>query len=294
MINRHSRLQGVKILMQRISGLIGKEAIALAGAARCGTVVNVYFDTGFNKCRYFTLVCDDSDEYKWVAYKSLCSLNNDAIVLKSADCALPRAEGTVVKSPVNLPAFNQDGASLGIVRDIELDGDTAVNLVTDLKTIPINTLLSMSDELLVFNETGTPIKQKRTVKKTAQKTLNSSETKPLKAAQVPVENSLDKTERIPETVAPAIKNRDWLTDREIKTPVKLPPEQTEVYRSPSDNAAAENPLSRYHFLLGKRIQRPIYGKAGQVLAQENALVSEEIIRSAKEHGKLVMLALHSL
>jgi hypothetical protein len=76
----------------------------------------------------------------------------------------------------------------------------------------------------------------------------------------------------------------------VSLPARVPPQNTLVSRTPQTVA---QDTAAYAFLLGKKVARDIYGENGRLVAKENALVTDDIIRAAKQGGKLVQLALYA-
>lgn len=245
--------------MYKISELIGKQAITLLDASRQGIVLGVCFDKAIKKLKGFFLLSEDDENIFFVEYKYFSSFFGDAVVIRSDLDLCPESEAKGISSPMNLPAYNQGGNFLGYIRDINMQENNVISFVTEKQEIPAGTLLSYSQSLIIFNDTESPIKIRRPVKKPKEiaEEVEVVEEKPLP----------------PPTRAVA--------------PLKVTSERQEQTKTSGE-------MSRYNFLLGKRLKRSIYSNDGRLIARENELVTERIIRHAKENGKLVAIALHSL
>lgn len=82
--------------------------------------------------------------------------------------------------------------------------------------------------------------------------------------------------------------------KNVKTELEQPVIAKPSMSMPRVKANGTPDVSAYGFLIGKRLQVPLYAADGQKIAQENTIIDETIIASAKANGKLVQLALHSL
>lgn len=262
--------------MYKISELIGKQAITLLDAKHGGVILGVFFDKALSKCKGFMLLSNDDENIYYVDFKDFSSILSDAAVIRSDLNLKESPDGPFAESPINIPAFNQDGKALGIIRDINMNEADILSFVTDGGTeIPAGTLLSRSETIVVFNDTGNPIKIKKPVKK--EKAESAAKDTPA------VEESKNKSENNLKTEAP-------------KAPFGRIRANETILGAQKDSPSRQNDslITKYSFLLGKRLQRSIYANGGRLIAKENELVSDKIIALAKENGKLVAIALHSI
>lgn len=246
--------------MYKISELIGKQAITLVDASRQGIVLGVCFDKAIKKLKGFFLLSEDDETIYFVEYRYFSSLFGDAVVVRSDLDLSPESKARGASSPINLPAYNQNGKFLGNIRDINLEENRVISFVTDNQEIPAGTILSYSDALIIFNDTKDVIKLRR----------------PARKKEIIIETQGEPANQ--ETLPPPAK--------------AVAPQRVSANRQESSNIPSE--MSRYSFLLGKRLKRSIYSNDGKLIARENELVTERTIKFAKEHGKLVAIALHSL
>lgn len=144
--------------MHKASELIGKNVISLTDAAEIGVVANLYFDSKMTKLRFFRILDENSDEEFFAPFKEIVSAQYDAIVLRGSDALAPDADA--IPSPINLPAFNQDGLRLGVIRDVALDGENVSGFFTENGEIS-GSFVCSSDKLAVFNDSGKPLKLKK-------------------------------------------------------------------------------------------------------------------------------------
>lgn len=276
--------------MYKISELIGKQAITLIDAGQQGVILGVFFDKALTKCKGFSLLSGDDENIFYVDFKNFSSLSSDAAVIRSDLNLKQQPLEPFSDSPINLPAFNQDGKALGVIRDINMEAADIVSFITDNGSeIPAGTLLSRSESIVVFNDTGEPIKVKKAVKK--EKTEGGEKKSETKAvADLKPDDS--KTAKIAPSDAPkAPFGRLRATDNITGSAAR----QGDSLSRLSNPLNQNNPLiNKYSFLLGKRLQRSIYAAGGRLIAKENDLVTEKIISLAKENGKLAAIALHSL
>ena len=319
--------------MIQLSELIGKELICLKTASAVGTIGNVVFDKRLRTAKYLQILNggDTEPEVQYAELRRVKGLTSDACTVNytsSVFCRWNRPFAGVV-SPINCACFNQDGRLLGRVRDIFLEPDSkAVTtiLVDETEYSPCR-LLSYSDQMLILNDSGKPIrlaapKTQRVPKVTKsevrvkvheaprnagqkiQKTAEpqkyaadllltdaKNETKRTGATR---ENDGQKHERrgdtLKATLPPPLAPPDS-TDARIGLPARIPPENTEVSRSPQAKPQALNPA--YAFLLGKTLSRPILSADGSIIIPEKTVITEETILQARRHEKLVHLALYA-
>lgn len=152
--------------MYKISDLLGKPLLSLCEAKFLGTIANIYFDAKTLKGTFIKLYSED-DDAAFLPLSKLCNINNDAAVVKTTDGIVDCVEG--LENPINSPAFNQDGKSLGIISDVIVDGGKIISFVIGDGEIGANTLVS-AGKVLIFNDTGKPIKLRPPVKRdTVQK-----------------------------------------------------------------------------------------------------------------------------
>jgi len=153
--------------MYTISELIGKEAIILSDGTSAGTVANICFDTRLKTFKYVLLIFDEHEDRKIAPFRAISAFKDDAIVIKSSESVVDIKEGgdNLMFCPINLPAFNQDGKALGTIRDVLMEDSRTKEFVTDLISIDAETLLTASDKLLIFNDTGEKIKKPPVKKK---------------------------------------------------------------------------------------------------------------------------------
>lgn len=144
--------------MYRVSELLSKPLITLSDAKDAGTVCNIFFDKTLRRGRYVELFSEDetAPEQRYVAL--------DRIRL-GADAAVVSHEGVIkagwstpaddyAPNPINRTAYNLDGKSLGRVTDVLLDGVRVCEFEIEGKTYAADTLVSYSDKILVFNDSG--------------------------------------------------------------------------------------------------------------------------------------------
>lgn len=166
--------------MYKVSDLLGKPLLSLCEAKFLGTIANIYFDAKMSKGTFLKLYTLE-DEIAFLPLIKLMNIQNDAAVVKNEDGITENGEGLV--NPINSLAFNQDGKSLGVVNDIIMDGSKVMAFVIDGKETGAVNLISAGN-LLVFNDTGKPVKLKPTVRREQEKTKKEIEF-PAKTAYAP-------------------------------------------------------------------------------------------------------------
>lgn len=308
-------VQGVK-LMIKLSELLGKQIICLTTAKICGTIENIIFDNKLTQGKLLKVYSDSDDDAreKYIPLKKVKNLNSDAVVV---DCESQfshewNTQVNGVNNPINLNCFNQDGLLLGSVKDIELDGTSVSAIVLANKTLDTAHLLSYSNDLLIFNDTGKEIKIKKPRKKTIAKPDNtkvfvhtnapkdSSHTSPLssyinsyKSPLVPSSATTNATNK--DTTSTSGSDNIKTTQNPtattpIECPSKVDESNTQVLKSPTQKITSND---IYAFLVGKITSRDISNDDKQVIVKANTTISFDTINIAKASNKLVQLALYS-
>ncbi|MCH5164236.1 MAG: PRC-barrel domain-containing protein [Clostridiales bacterium] len=147
--------------MYKVSDLLGKPLLSLSEAQLLGTIGNIYFDDKMTKGTFIMLYTDE-EELRFLPLNKLINIENDAAVVKNCEDLSEHAEG--LKNPINSHAFNQDGKALGTIKDIVMDGTKVVSFTLENSSISSGNLVS-AGKLLIFNDSGKPVKLKPTQKK---------------------------------------------------------------------------------------------------------------------------------
>lgn len=151
--------------MYNVSDIIGKPLIDLASARLYGTVADIYFDDKCLKGTFLKLFTED-DEIKFFPMSKI-SFGADALITMGGE---PLDTVTALKCPINCPVFNQDGKLLGKVTDLTLDGVKTVSVLLGETTMEIGKLLSAGN-VLIFNDSGKPVRARATKRAPAKKAL---------------------------------------------------------------------------------------------------------------------------
>lgn len=190
--------------MYRVSDLLAKPLITLADARFMGTIGNIYFDAKLKRGKYIELFDEDETEQTFVELSKI-NVGTDAAVVMHDGVLLSADSVTLdglASNPINAQAYNPDGKSLGRVTDVLLEGTCVAGFELDGKAVEADTLLSYSKNMLIFNDTGKPIKV----------------IKPKKRVPPPVQ--VQSVEPAPPQVP---------LPEKLRAPVSAPPPQTTVY-----------------------------------------------------------------
>lgn len=147
--------------MYKVSELLGKPLLSLSEAEFLGTIGNIYFDDKMSKGTFLMLYTAD-EEICFLPITKLINIDNDAAVVRNAEGLSEEATGII--NPINSHAFNQDGKSMGIIKDVILDGVKVVSFIIGEETVNAVNLIS-AGSLLIFNDSGKPIKLKPATKR---------------------------------------------------------------------------------------------------------------------------------
>lgn len=267
--------------MIKVSELLSKRLISLANAEVIGTISNIVFDSKLERGRLLKIYNDDDTDIttRFVELKKVKNLEFDAAVIndKSFVSALWNTDGSGIINPINSECFNQDGKALGVVKDITLDGTLVTSILVGEKEFLPKQLLSYSEKLLIFNDTGKPVKLPK-AKTEVPTALGGEQIATVHGEQTVASNILVPTKVSKEnTVVVRSAPVDAAPDRESEQPRPLPPVQQPAYS----------------FLLGKTVSRDIKSQSGETLILAGTTVNENILELAKKNGRLVQLALHA-
>ncbi|MCL2061462.1 MAG: hypothetical protein FWH03_02440 [Firmicutes bacterium] len=258
--------------MTKLSELAGKPLLALETAEIAGTVGGVLFDAKMRTARFLKIFCDSDTEpeFCYVEFRRVKNLSSDACVIDgrgvlSYEWNTAQPENTGV---MNAVCYNQDGVFLGHVRDIVLSANLVQYIQTCRGEFTPAQILSYSEKVVVFNDTGKPVKLTR------------------KKSAVPLKRAAELTQQTVSVHA----DTPSAAETAVSRPSRVPPEATQVIRSPQKESSESGV---YYFLLGKKISRPIKDEQGAILIKENAQITEDVIALARKHGKLVQLALYA-
>lgn len=294
--------------MYKVSELLSKPLISLYDAKVIGVVSNIIFDAKMMKGRLLVVVNDDIDDTnnKFIELKDIANLNYDAVVIKNSEC-LTNTWNTVTLgagNPINCACYNQDGKYLGIVKDVYLENQKVLSLLIECEEYPANTLLSFSDKLLIFNDTGLPIKLKPTKHVPLKNEINGNQNvnihnidhetgtesnKKTHSASMTVNENNSALKSLPLEAQRLI---ETMAQVKIDLPTKIPQKNTLVSRTPIIEGGGQN--QNYQFLIGKTLQKDIYSITNELILPQETVITDKEIEIARGNGKLVQLALHSL
>ena len=245
--------------MVKASELAGKQLISLTDAKAVGYILRVGFDSKLLRAKAAEIANDDNDDYPECAFVPLRYLryDGDAAVIKSTASLSLTPPSEFVPFPIGTVCYNHSGVELGVLRDIELDNGTVVRLICDKGTFTPKELLSRGDDMLIFNDSGKPLRLSR------------------KRVPRPNKKQADRSARILPMPEP---------ENSVQTPPA--PQSVTVTRTPGE------PVKDYSFLMGKPVRTAVVS-GGKIIIPAGVLVSEQTIELARKHNKLVQLALHA-
>jgi len=256
--------------MITVSELIGKQVLSLFEAKTIGVIADVIFDSKLKTIKLLKIFNDDETEAEvaYLEYKHLKSRDQDVCVI-SNDTLLTYSWNSLntQNNPINSLCYNPDGKLLGKVTDVELVQNQIAYIIVGGEKLTPKNLLSISQGILVYNDSGKPVKLTKRIRAIPNKIKEE------------IKVVLHQT-----TAAVDIEKND------ILYPIKVPQQQTTVSRSPQLN---DSNKTAYSFLLGKTSTKTIYDTNQNILIKENTQINENTIHLAKQNGKLVQLALYA-
>jgi uncharacterized protein YrrD len=270
----------------KVSELLGKPVIALSGAEYIGTAIDIVFDTKTRTAKFLKICCDDDaePEFQFIELRHARNLAADAIMITGRHLVKYawNQSAASAPNPINCVCYNQDGKLLGTVRDVYLENSAVKSLLINDAELKPALILSQSHQYLIINDTKKPVAIKKP--------------KPLSVPKV----SKNQIVKIHETV-PGVESPAYTADptpalsvsdnKEIPYPVRVPPAQTSVSRSPAPQESPGNNV--YAFLIGKTVSREIRDDNGKVIIKAGKTIDDEAVAGARLCGKLVQLALYA-
>ena len=177
----------------RASELIGSNVLALSTAEICGTVSNLIFSDKLKRLLFLEIFIDDEDdcEVKYLPVRSVHAYATNILTVKYPK-ELIAARPCGQACPVNLPAYDEGGKSLGCVSDMIFDGWAVAALCVRGKEYKPSDILSRSDALIVMKKEGSKIKlTSRRASVPKPKTANPTERKVTITALPPLPRHLN-------------------------------------------------------------------------------------------------------
>ncbi|MCL2862355.1 MAG: hypothetical protein FWE22_08100 [Firmicutes bacterium] len=251
--------------MLKISDIIGKRVVSLQSAEIEGIVLDVVFDDRMKSAKLLKVFNEDGEEVseRFVQLRFVKNLDADALTVMNPVNLKPSWQVNVVgvKNPINAECFNQDGVLLGRVRDIELSEKNEVASISvekdgEVKKILPNTLLNLSESVLIFNDTG----KKMTIKKSPSN----------KGVAIPLKGEEQKV--------------SVMAEQKISIPKRV------IVEKGQDSEIIQN---HFKYLLDKLLKKDIKDSKGKVILFEGTKVGIDEIAIAKKSGRLVHLALNA-
>lgn len=278
----------------KVSEILGKALISIADAKTVGVVSNVWFDDKLLRAKTVEILSDEDNfpERSFVRFNAL-DIGGDAAVVRSLSQVENKNLSTAPNCcPINNACYDRLGTELGKVRDIVLEGDAVTQIYCEKATLTPSRLISLSDELCVFNDSDKPYKLPKPRRKSfpTPKVAHAAMPVALHDQSVVTQTPQTDTERTPlPPSAQEVRSLRGFTagtqaDSTVATPTS--PQNVTVTRTPGD------PVKDYGFLLGKPVRSNITS-GGTTLIPAGTVVDENTIELARREGKLVQLALRA-
>ncbi len=258
--------------MYKVTDIISKPVINLYNGNSEGTVKNICFDKGLKKATSLVLFNDNDDEEMILAINKIYNIGSSAITIKNSEGLLPAlfASNIEYNNQINNKVYNLEGESLGTVKDILLSQSYKVESIeVGEKSFLGNSIVSFNDSNMIVNSSGVKF---------------SKETfKPKITGLKPKLDLVKILPKIPEKENEDIPKIDF-KDIEIK------PKQN--YKI-SENPLPQRMITSQNYLLGRKLNKTIYGLNNEIIAKKDTIITEKILNNAKSHNKLVELAVFS-
>lgn len=253
-----------------VSEIISKRIVELRTARILGTVINVKFSPTLKKAENLLLLDENENDETFLSLgiKNLFAFRNEFLVVKSINSPLLVHNGGTF-NPINLPACNQDGKTLGKITDVSLNENyTVKSFILGKTEFDFGKLLSFSESLVIFNDSGKRI----TLPKLSSHAPSKTDLKQM------IVKAFELTTDIPQSPS-AIGAAPTSFGVATPTAASMPPSERH---------------SDFSFLVGKRIARDLYSSAGKLIAACGSVITFETIKAAGKDNKLVQLTIRAL
>ena len=258
--------------MHKITEIISKPVINLYNGNNEGTVKNICFDKGLRKASYLILFNDNDEEESVLSTNKIYNIGSNAITIKNNEGLLPLlfVNNIEYNNQINNKAYNLEGELLGNVTDIVLSNNYKVESIEVAdKSFSSNSIVSYNDTNIVINSSGV----KYSKESFKPKILS---TKP----------KLDMVKILPKL--PEIKQEDF--PKIEFSDIELKPKQNYII---SQNPLPQRMITNQNYLLGRKLNKTIYGLNNEIIAKKDCIITEKILNTAKSHNKLIELAVFS-
>ncbi len=273
-----------------VSELVSKKVIALDSAEEIGIVANVLFSDDFSQGKFLHVLSENETrpESCYLPLNKIFSYS-DAIVLRHDEIVteLPFTRA----NPINCSAFSADGKLLGRVTDVQLNGVKVRAIITENGEFEPKKLISVSNDILIFNTSNKPIK----INRRPRVSLDERKTELLTLTnKSPANNSTQNhsSNSVTQQTETEQKNDDVTLTAQQSTSSKQIGVPVPPLIQPSDTTVTRSPIINLPFLIGKTVRVAITD-AGNVIIPVGTVVTSEVIDVAKAHNKLVQLALRA-
>ncbi len=258
--------------MYNITDIIAKQVINLYNGNTEGTVKNICFDNRLKKATHLILFNDSEEEEMLLAISKIYKIGSSAITIKNSEGLLPTLFASKIEynNQINNTAYSLEGDNLGVVKDIVLTDSYKVDkIIVGEKEFSSNNVISFNDNNLILNSSGV-----KYTKESCQQKLSLPKPK------------LDLVKILPKMPE---KETDPIPKIEFNE-IDLKPKQN--YKI-SENPLPQRMITSQNYLLGRKLNKTIYGLNNEIIAKKDCIITEKILNNAKSHNKLVELAVFS-
>lgn len=135
-----------------LSEIISKPIISLNEGKIVGVVSNAIFSNFLTKVLYFEILSEDENQKENLLDKDgIKCIGEDALILKQNYNFTANFE-PYISSPINGLAYSTTGKLLGKIINVEVDNKyNVINILTNAHTLKIDSLVSHSNDLYIFN-----------------------------------------------------------------------------------------------------------------------------------------------
>lgn len=258
--------------MYKVTEIISKPVINLYNGNSEGTVKNICFDKSLKKAASLILFSDNDEEEMIIPINKIYKIGTNAITIKNNEGLLPSLFATNIEynNQINNSVYSLEGEYLGKVKDITLSSGYKVESIEiEDKSFSSASVISFNDTNLIINSSGA---------KFSKETFRPKATNKPKLDMVKILPKIEQKDD--DDIIPKIDFKD----------IELKPKQN--YKI-SENPLPQRMITSQNYLLGRKLNKTIYGLNNEIIAKKDCIITEKILVAAKSHNKLVELAVFS-
>lgn len=243
--------------MEKISSIISKKVISLEEGGAAGYVLDAVFDESLKTFEGCIIADDETENTFFLDRKAILSQGEDCVIIES-ESVLEYDISSQTNNPIGKEVYDEKGVFLGRVIDAEISGKNLKKIITKKCEIPQKFIKKSGINYIIFGIY-------KNIKKNKNKLIFKEKEK--------IKNL---NEALPKVITLTENNISQINAKSEE----LSQLQMRVFASPNS-------------LLGRTLTRDLFGMNNEIIARKNEKIDKKIIKNAKNHNKLNILAYFS-